>query len=51
MIDGAMLFALIGKVYNHVNPPLSVPPLILISGRGDEERAQELMRDVGVPVS
>jgi len=48
MIDGAMLFALIGKVYNHVNPPLSVPPLILISGRGDEERAQELMRDVGV---
>ena len=48
MIDGAMLFALIGKVYNHVNPPLPVPPLILISGKGDEERAQELMRDVGV---
>ena len=48
MIDGAMLFALIGKVYNHVSPPLLVPPLILISGRGDEERAQELMRDVGV---
>ncbi len=48
MIDGAMLFALIGKVYNHVNPPLAVPPLILISGKGDEERAQELMRDVGV---
>src|SRR5436189_3541653 len=47
-IDGAMLFALIGKVYNHVNPPLIVPPLILISGRGEEERAQELMRDVGV---
>ena len=48
MIDGAMLFALIGKVYNHVNPPLPVPPLILVSGKGDEERAQELMRDVGV---
>jgi CheY-like chemotaxis protein len=48
MIDGAMLFALISKVYNHVNPPLPVPPLILISGKGDEERAQELMRDVGV---
>jgi len=48
MIDGATLFALIGKVYNHVSPPLLVPPLILISGRGDEERAQELMRDVGV---
>ena len=48
MIDGAMLFALIGKVYNHVNPPLAVPPLILISGRGDEARAQELMREIGV---
>ena len=48
MIDGATLFALIGKVYNHVNPPLPVPPLILISGKGEEERAQELMRDVGV---
>ena len=48
MIDGAMLFALIGKVYNHVNPPLVVPPLILISGRGDEVRAQELMKEIGV---
>ena len=48
MIDGAMLFALIGKVYNHVNPPLIVPPLILISGRGDETRAQELMKEAGV---
>ena len=48
MIDGAMLFALIGKVYNHVSPPLTVPPLILISGRGDEDRARELIRDVGV---
>ena len=48
MIDGAMLFALIGKVYNHVNPPLVVPPLILISGRGDETRAQELIKEAGV---
>ena len=48
MIDGAMLFTLIGKVYNHVNPPVVVPPLILISGRGDEVRAQELMKEVGV---
>jgi DNA-binding NtrC family response regulator len=47
-IDGAMLFALIGKVYNHVNPPLVVPPLILISGRGDEARAQELIKEAGV---
>lgn len=48
MIDGAMLFALIGKVYNHVSPPLVVPPLILISGRGADERAQELMKQPGV---
>ncbi|MGI9115869.1 MAG: response regulator [Chthoniobacterales bacterium] len=48
MIDGAMLFTLIGKVYNHVSPPLVVPPLILISGRGDDARAQELMKEPGV---
>ena len=48
MIDGAMLFALIGKVYNHVSPPLIVPPLILISGRGADERAQELLKQPGV---
>lgn len=48
MIDGALLFNLISKVYNHVNPPLIVPPLLLISARGDEERAQELMREPGV---
>jgi DNA-binding response OmpR family regulator len=48
MIDGAMLFALVGKVYNHVNPPLVVPPLILISGRGDDARAQELLKEPGV---
>ncbi len=48
MIDGAMLFALIGKVYDHVHPPLVVPPLILISGRGDDARAQELMKEPGV---
>jgi DNA-binding response OmpR family regulator len=48
MIDGAMLFALIGKVYDHVSPPLVVPPLILISGRAEDERAQELMKEPGV---
>ena len=48
MIDGAMLFFLIGKVYNSMEPPRVVPPLLLISGRGDEERAQELLREPGV---
>ncbi len=48
MIDGAMLFTLVGKVYDHVSPPLVVPPLILISGRGDDARARELMKEPGV---
>ena len=45
MIDGAMLFFLIGKVYENVQPPRIVPPLLLISGRGDEQRAQELLQE------
>lgn len=48
MIDGALLYHLLGKVFNHVNPPLVVPPLILISGRGEEERARELLKEPGV---
>src|SRR5690242_7495800 len=48
MIDGAMLFFLIGKVYNNVQPPRIVPPLILVSGKADEERAQELLKEPGV---
>lgn len=48
MIDGAMLFFLIGKVYNHAEPPRIVPPLLLVTGRGDEKRAQELLKEAGV---
>lgn len=48
MIDGAMLFFLIGKVYNHSVPPRIVPPLLLVTGKGDEKRAQELLREAGV---
>jgi DNA-binding response OmpR family regulator len=48
MIDGAMLFLLIGKVYNHSAPPRIVPPLLLVTGKGDEKRAQELLREAGV---
>jgi DNA-binding response OmpR family regulator len=48
MIDGAMLFFLIGKVYNHSVPPRVVPPLLLVTGRGDEKRAQELLQEAGV---
>jgi DNA-binding response OmpR family regulator len=48
MIDGAMLFFLIGKVYGNVEPPRIVPPLLLVSGKGDEARAQELLKEPGV---
>ena len=48
MIDGAMLFFLIGKAYNHAQPPRIVPPLLLVTGRGDEKRAQELLKEAGV---
>jgi DNA-binding response OmpR family regulator len=48
MIDGAMLFFLIGRVYNNAAPPRIVPPLLLVTARGDEERAQELLREAGV---
>ena len=48
MIDGAMLFFLIGKVYANASPPRNVPPLLLISGKAEERRAQELLREPGV---
>jgi DNA-binding response OmpR family regulator len=48
MIDGAMLFFLIGKAYNHAKPPRIMPPLLLVTGRGDEKRAQELLKEAGV---
>ena len=48
MIDGAMLFFLLGKVYNNLQPPRIVPPLLLVSGKADEERAQELLKEPGV---
>lgn len=48
MIDGAMLFFLIGKVYENAQPSRQRPPLILVSGQGEEKRAQELLRESGV---
>lgn len=48
MIDGAMLFFLIGRVYNHSKPPRIVPPLLLVTGKADEARAQELLKEAGV---
>jgi DNA-binding response OmpR family regulator len=48
MIDGAMLFFLLGKVYDNAHPSRIVPPLFLISGKADEERAQDLLKEPGV---
>jgi DNA-binding response OmpR family regulator len=48
MIDGAMLFFLLGTVYNHSKPARVVPPLLLVTGKGDERRAQELLKEAGV---
>ena len=48
MIDGAMLFFLIGKVYNYSIPPRIVPPLLLVTGKGEEKGAQELLHEAGV---
>ncbi|HEX8076781.1 MAG TPA: response regulator [Chthoniobacterales bacterium] len=48
MIDGAMLFFLIRKVYDHSVPPRIVPPLLLVTGIGHEKRAQELLQEPGV---
>jgi CheY-like chemotaxis protein len=48
MIDGAMLFFLIGKVYQNVVPIKELPPLLLVSGQAEEKRAQELLKEPGV---
>ena len=48
MIDGAMLFFLLGKVYQHIEPIREVPPLILVSGKAEDKRAQELLKEPGV---
>ncbi len=48
LIDGTMLFLLISKVYENSTPPRMVPPLLLVSGQGADERAQELLREARV---
>ena len=45
MIDGTLLFLLISKVYENASPPRIVPPLLLVSGQGSDERAQELLKE------
>lgn len=48
MIDGALLFFLVSKVYENAAPPRTMPPLLLVSGQGGDERAQELLKEARV---
>ena len=48
LIDGALLFDLISKVYENTVPPRKVPPLLLVSGQGTDERARELRQQARV---
>ncbi|HEV8422194.1 MAG TPA: response regulator [Chthoniobacterales bacterium] len=48
LIDGTMLFLLISKAYEHATPPRRIPPLLLVSGQGSSERAQELLKEARV---
>lgn len=48
LIDGALLFELISKVYENSVPPRKMPPLLLVSGQGSDERARELRREARV---
>lgn len=48
MIDGTLLFQLISLVYENSSPARIVPPLLLVSGQGADERAQELLKEARV---
>lgn len=48
MIDGTLLFQLISMVYENSKPARTMPPLLLVSGQGADERAQELLKEARV---
>src|SRR5204862_3504960 len=47
MIDGSMLFFLIAKVYQNIQPIRELPQLLLVSAKAEEKRAQELFKEPG----
>src|SRR5437867_10751268 len=49
MIDGAMLFFLIGQVYQNRQPVRGVPPLALIPRKARGNNAEELLKGAGLP--
>ncbi|MGI8431113.1 MAG: response regulator [Chthoniobacterales bacterium] len=48
LIDGTLLFHLISMVYENSHPARTVPPLLLVSGQGADERAQDLLKEARV---
>ena len=48
VIDGTLLFFLISKAYENSNPVRTTPPLLLVSGQGNDDRAQELLKEARV---
>ena len=49
-IDGAVLYSLVRKVHDLglVVPARRVPPLVLMSGHGEQQGAQKLLQEPGV---
>ena len=49
VVDGALLYGLLTKVYEvALDPPRAAPPLLLMGGQGEQARAQSLLREPGV---
>ena len=50
VVDGAVLYQLIRKVYLHDSrsPARALPPLLLMSGNGEQPRARALLHEPGV---
>ncbi len=48
MIDGTLLFLLLSKAYENMSPPRKMPPLLLVSGQGSDQRARELLEEAPV---
>ncbi len=50
IMDGAVLYGMIRKVHDFgaLTPPRPLPPLVLMSGHGEKQRARELLTEPGV---
>jgi hypothetical protein len=44
-----LLFLLLSKAYDNMSPPRKMPPLLLVSGQGSDQRARELLEEAPVP--